>query len=33
MKLVIAVVQDKDHRKVTEVLLERCYKFTLVAST
>ncbi len=33
MKLVIAVVQDKDHRKVTEVLLERGYKFTIVAST
>jgi uncharacterized protein YaaQ len=33
MKLVIAVVQDKDHRKVTEALLERGYKFTIVAST
>ncbi len=33
MKLVIAVVQDKDHRKVTEALLEQGYKFTIVAST
>jgi len=33
MKLVIAVVQDKDHRRVTEALLERGYKFTNIAST
>ena len=33
MKLIIAVVQDKDHRRVTEALLERGYKFTNIAST
>jgi len=33
MKLVIAVVQDKDHRKVTDGLLERGHQFTIVAST
>jgi len=33
MKLVIAVVQDKDHRRVTEALLERGYKFTNIATT
>ena len=33
MKLIIAVVQDKDHRKVTDALLERGYKFTNIAST
>ncbi len=33
MKLVIAVVQDKDHRKVMDALLERGYQFTIVAST
>jgi uncharacterized protein YaaQ len=33
MKLVIAVVQDKDHRKVTDALLEKGYQFTIVAST
>ena len=33
MKLVIAVVQDKDHRRVTEALLERGYNFTNIAST
>jgi len=33
MKLVIAVVQDKDHRRVTEALLERGFKFTNIAST
>ena len=33
MKLVIAVVQDKDRRRVTDALLERGYKFTNVAST
>lgn len=33
MKLVIAVVQQKDHRKVTDALLEHGYQFTTVAST
>ncbi len=33
MKLVIAVVQHKDHRKVTDALLEKRYQFTTVAST
>lgn len=33
MKLVIAVVQDKDRRKVTDALLEAGHKFTNVAST
>jgi uncharacterized protein YaaQ len=33
MKLVIAVVQDKDRRRVTEALLEKGYKFTNIAST
>ena len=33
MKLIIAVVQDKDHRRVTEALLENGYKFTNIAST
>ncbi|MCJ7822113.1 MAG: cyclic-di-AMP receptor, partial [Armatimonadetes bacterium] len=33
MKLVIAVVQDKDHRKVTDALLEAGYQFTHVSST
>jgi uncharacterized protein YaaQ len=33
MKLIIAVVQDKDQRKVTEALLERGYQFTNIAST
>jgi uncharacterized protein YaaQ len=33
MKLVIAVVQDKDQRKVTDALLERGYQFTNIAST
>ena len=33
MKLVMAVVQQKDHRKVTGALLERRYQFTTVAST
>jgi uncharacterized protein YaaQ len=33
MKLVIAVVQDKDHRKVTDALLEHGYKFTNISST
>jgi uncharacterized protein YaaQ len=33
MKLVIAVVQDKDQRKVQDALLERGYQFTIVAST
>jgi len=33
MKLVMAVVQQKDHRKVTDALLERRYQFTTVAST
>jgi len=33
MKLIIAVVQDKDRRKVTDALLEEGYKFTNIAST
>ncbi len=33
MKLVIAVVQDKDRRKVTDALLEGGFKFTNIAST
>jgi uncharacterized protein YaaQ len=33
VKLVIAVVQDKDQRKVTDALLEGGYKFTNIAST
>lgn len=33
MKLVIAVVQDKDRRKVTDALLEQGFRFTNVAST
>jgi uncharacterized protein YaaQ len=33
MKLIIAVVQDKDHRKVMDALLEQGYQFTIVAST
>ncbi len=33
MKLVIAVVQDKDQRKVTDALLERGYQFTNIATT
>jgi len=33
MKLVIAVVQDKDKRKVMDALLEAGYKFTNIAST
>ncbi len=33
MKLVIAVVQDKDQRKVTDALLEKGYKFTNIATT
>ncbi len=33
MKLVMAVVQQKDHRKVMDALLERGYQFTTVAST
>ena len=33
MKLLIAVVQHKDQRKVTDALLERGYKFTNIAST
>ncbi len=33
MKLVIAVVQHKDQRKVTDALLERGHKFTNIAST
>jgi len=33
VKLVIAVVQDKDKRKVMDALLESGYKFTNVAST
>jgi len=33
MKLVMAVVQQKDHRKVTDALLESGYQFTTVAST
>jgi len=33
MKLIIAVVQDKDRRKVTDALLEEGFKFTNIAST
>ncbi|UCH35342.1 MAG: cyclic-di-AMP receptor [Armatimonadota bacterium] len=33
MKLIVAVVQDKDRRKVTDALLEAGYKFTNIAST
>jgi uncharacterized protein YaaQ len=33
MKLMIAVVQDKDQRKVTDGLLEKGYQFTNIAST
>ena len=33
MKLVIAVVQDKDRRKATEALLTEGFKFTNIAST
>jgi uncharacterized protein YaaQ len=33
VKLVIAVVQDKDRRKVMDALLENGYKFTNIAST
>jgi len=33
MKLVIAVIQDKDQRKVTDALLERGYQFTNIATT
>lgn len=33
MKLVIAVVQDKDQRKVTEALLDRGYQFTHISTT
>jgi uncharacterized protein YaaQ len=33
VKLVIAVVQHKDQRKVTDALLERGYQFTNIAST
>jgi uncharacterized protein YaaQ len=33
MKLVIAVVQDKDQRKVTDALLENGYKSTNIATT
>jgi len=33
VKLIIAVVQDKDRRKVTDALLEASYKFTNIAST
>jgi uncharacterized protein YaaQ len=33
MKLIVAVVQDKDHRRVTDALLERGYKVTNIAST
>jgi uncharacterized protein YaaQ len=33
MKLVIAVVQQKDHRKVTDALLDKGFQFTIVAST
>ena len=33
MKLIIAVVQHKDQRKVTDALLERGYQFTNIAST
>ena len=33
MKLIIAVVQDKDRRKVTDALLEAGHKFTNIATT
>jgi len=33
VKLIVAVVQDKDRRKVTDALLEAGYKFTNIAST
>ncbi len=33
MKLIIAVVQDKDRGKVTDALLEKGYKFTNIATT
>jgi len=33
MKLILAVIQTKDHRKVTDALLERGYQFTNIAST
>ena len=33
MKLVVAVVQDKDHKKVTDALLEKGYKFTNISTT
>lgn len=33
MKLVVAVVQDKDKRKVMDALLESGFKFTNIAST
>ncbi|NIM05076.1 MAG: hypothetical protein GTN69_01635 [Armatimonadetes bacterium] len=33
MKLVIAVIQDKDRRRATDALLEKGFKFTNVAST
>ena len=33
MKLIIAIIQDKDRKKVTDALLEKGFKFTNVAST
>lgn len=33
MKLVIAVVQDKDQRKVTDALIEKGFQFTNIATT
>jgi uncharacterized protein YaaQ len=33
MKLIVAVVQDKDHRKVTDALLDRKYTFTNISTT
>jgi len=33
MKLIMAIVQHKDQRKVTDALLERGYQFTNIAST
>lgn len=33
MKLIMAVVQHKDQRKVTDALLEKGYQFTNIAST
>jgi len=33
MKLIIAVVQDKDRRKVTDALLEGGHQFTNIATT